>query len=100
MIIYNTNQYQKNNNIIMYSMEDGTILLNNDTQEVTVINELGAFIWDSIGDENSINTINEIVTAIKSVYDVTEEDDVNKEVNDFLLELIDKQILLVSVNTN
>lgn len=77
-------------------MEDGAILLNNATQEVTVVNELGAFIWDSVGDEKSNITFDEIIVSIKNEYAITEEDNVEKEANDFLSELIDINILTKS----
>ena len=96
MIFFNDSQYLKNDNIVIYSMEDGAILLNNATQEVTVVNELGAFIWDSVGDEKSNITFDEIIVSIKNEYAITEEDNVEKEANDFLSELIDIYILTKS----
>jgi hypothetical protein len=96
MIFFNDSQYLKNDNIVIYSMEDGAILLNNATQEVTVVNELGAFIWDSVGDEKSNITFDEIIVSIKNEYAITEEDNVEKEANDFLSELIDINILTKS----
>ena len=96
MIFFNDSQYLKNDDIVIYSMEDGAILLNNATQEVTVVNELGAFIWDSVGDEKSNITFDEIIVSIKNEYAITEEDNVEKEANDFLSELIDINILTKS----
>lgn len=94
MLVFNDNQYQKNEDIVTYSMEDGTILLNNVTEEVTVINEIGAFVWNCIDNEKTDIQLCDLITSIKNQYHVDDETDVAKEITDFLFDLTQKNALI------
>lgn len=75
-------------------MEDGTILLNNVTEEVTVINEIGAFVWNCIDNEKPDMHLCDLITFIKKQYHVDDENDVEKEISDFLFDLIQRNAFI------
>lgn len=52
MIVINLNNYTVNNDVTMYAMEDGAILLNVVNEDITVINEMGVYIWNLLCDNN------------------------------------------------
>jgi len=95
MIVINLNNYTVNNDVTMYAMEDGAILLNVVNEDITVINEMGVYIWNLLCDNNDKEiTIEFIIKNIILEYDVSDVSNINDEIFLFLKDLINKQILL------
>ena len=65
--------------------EDGAILFNPDNDSTQVINSIGLDIWRSVG--KLPRTLSEVVSHIRDIYTDAPEDNVEKDVNDFVMDL-------------
>ncbi len=68
--------------------EDGAILFNPDNDSTQVVNPIGLDIWRSV--EKLPRSLNEIVIHIKEIYEDAPEDQVEKDVENFILNLHSK----------
>lgn len=65
--------------------EDGAILFNPDTDSTQVINTIGLDIWRSI--EKDPKSLEDVVLYIKDIYEDVPESDVERDVEEFVLDL-------------
>lgn len=69
---------------------DGALLFNPDTNDVKVINNTGAFIWEVC---QKGKTLEKIIVAVKDNFDKVPEDKVETEVKDFIEALVKKEFI-------
>jgi hypothetical protein len=68
--------------------DDGAILFNPDSDSTQIINPIGLEIWKFL--ERQPNTLAKVVSYIKDIYDDAPKDEVEKDVEDFIMNLHSK----------
>ena len=80
-----------NPDIIMEKEDDGSLLFNQETGEIKILNVTGAFVCERVNGEL---TGHDIVTQIKEYFDCSDDEDIEKDI-EMLLGDMQKSSLLV-----
>ena len=78
----NSNRYMKNPDVVVREEdEDGALIFNPDTNQISVINPTALFIWKLCNGEN---TKTDIVSVVRESFDLVPEDEVEQQVEGFV----------------
>ena len=84
-----------NPDIIMEKEDDGSLLFNQETGEIKILNTTGTFVCERVNGEL---TGFEIVQQIKEFFDCSEDEDIEKDIEKLLGDMQKSSLLVKELN--
>ncbi|MBN1233515.1 MAG: PqqD family protein [Candidatus Coatesbacteria bacterium] len=72
------------------NMQNEMVLVHKKTQMMLQLNKMGAYIWEQLDGKK---TFNDIIVMIKNSFEVDENEDIEKDVTDFIKSLEENQMI-------